>query len=208
MKYMIVAAEHFHSEPPRIGLHRYGITLAFITQSSLIFVVDTTVMVAILKLEDPDADPHHLRKLLNSPVILPLLNNHTACGVEMTFGELLQKAYMAPDEGGDEEEADEDDLIPDVWIRKWDPGHNAVTKTGQWWEHQNETLKIGDVFKAAEAGSADMSQKKWCVEIVAKKGDYVVALVNDNGQESGKALGAYSVLSLKTVLTDTRRSSK
>ena len=107
----------------------------------------------------------------------------------MTFGELLQKTYMAPDEGGDDEAADEDDIIPDVWIKKWDPGHNAVTKTGQWWEHQDESLKIGDVFKGAEAGLTDGSQKKWYIEIVAKKGDYVVALVNDNGQELGKALG-------------------
>jgi hypothetical protein len=102
---------------------------------------------------------------------------------------------MVPDEGGDDEEADEDDVIPDIWVKRWDPGHNAVTKTGQWWEHQNEALKLRDVFMTAEAGSADISQKKWCVEIVTRRSDYVVALVNDNGQELGKALGTCSVLS-------------
>jgi hypothetical protein len=106
---------------------------------------------------------------------------------------------VAADEGGncDGDEEDEDDILPDVWVKRCDPKHNTVTKTGQWWEHQDESLKIRDVFKTAGGDPEELSQKKWCVEIVAKKGDYVIALVNEEGKELGKVLGEYHYLHLK-----------
>jgi hypothetical protein len=116
------------------------------------------------------------------------------CGIEETFGELLQKAFLSgPDslpaasEGGSEDETD-DDLIPDVWVRKFDAEHNSVTETGQWWEHQPASAKLRDVFSVSEKRS-ESEQKQWAVEVVEKKGDYVVALVSDNGVEMGKAVG-------------------
>jgi len=118
-----------------------------------------------------------------------------ACNVDATFGELLQKAFMVPDapegaaENEEDEDENEDEMIPDVWIKRWDTTHNSVTKTAQWWEHQDESLKIREVFERAAGGTADLSQMKRSIEVVARKGDYVVALVNDNGQELGKALG-------------------
>jgi len=139
--------------------------------------INRNVLVMILHLEDQDAEPLH-----------------RTCDIEETFGELIQKAFVSADgEGADEGEGDDecdDDVIPDVWVKKWDTDHNTVTKTGQWWEHQPETLKIREVFATAGSSSSDDTSQKqqWKVEIVAKKGDYVIALVNDNGKELGKAV--------------------
>lgn len=106
----------------------------------------------------------------------------------------MQKAYLpgpeslldAP-EGENDDEAD-DEPIPDVWVRKYDTARNSVTKAGQWWEHQPETVKIRDIFSVS-GDRSDTEQKQWSVEVVEKKGDYVVALVSDNGVEMGKAVG-------------------
>ncbi|KIM21918.1 hypothetical protein M408DRAFT_12331 [Serendipita vermifera MAFF 305830] len=143
-----------------------------------VWCADRSIMVAIIQLEDPDAEPLHWQ-----------------CGVEETFGELLQKAFL-PDptrytKGSDQEDEDEssdeeDDVIPDVWIKRWDPDRNCVTTTGQWWEHQPDNLKVRDVLSGIKM--PENSAKRWVIEIVAKKGDYVVALVDDNGAERGKAV--------------------
>jgi hypothetical protein len=84
-------------------------------------------------------------------------------------------------------------VLPDIWIKKWDPAYNSVTTSGQWWEHLVGWRKISDVFPAAPGGSADISKRECPVEIVRAEGKYIVALMSDNGREYGKVLGMYIV---------------
>ena len=122
--------------------------------------------------------------------MIPLrLNNDAVCSVEMTFGELRQKAGAFHGMGGEDDESHEAKVLPDIWIKKWDPGRNSVTTTGQWWEHQDDSLRISNVLQAAPGGPADISQNELSVWIVSKTGDYVIALVNDNGREFAKVVG-------------------
>jgi hypothetical protein len=108
----------------------------------------------------------------------------------------VQKAFLSDPDLllGDSKEGNDDetdaDAIPDVWVRKFDAEHNSVTDTGIWWEHQSENAKLRDVFSNSENGR-ESEQHQWDVEVevVEKKGDYVVALVNDNGVELGKVVG-------------------
>ncbi|KIM24271.1 hypothetical protein M408DRAFT_331810 [Serendipita vermifera MAFF 305830] len=131
--------------------------------------MDQKLMVAILNLEDPDAEALHLR-----------------CDFEGTIGELTLKAFVNANGDGETEGSEDEDegdinLIPDVWVKKRDPAHNSVTKTGQWWEFHSELTKIRDIFPTTPGS-------KGSVEIVARKGDYVVALTEDNGVEKAKVL--------------------
>ncbi|KIM20450.1 hypothetical protein M408DRAFT_48750, partial [Serendipita vermifera MAFF 305830] len=95
---------------------------------------------------------------------------------------------------------DEDDVIPDVWIKRWDPGRNSVTATGQWWEYQPNNFKVREVLSGIEI--PESSGRRWAIEIVAKKSDYVVALVHDNGAEKGTAVGMYQSLKHLRCTTD------
>lgn len=147
--------------------------------------MDQKLMVAILHLEDPDGDTLHRH-----------------CGLDETIGDLIVKAFVNANgdgetEGSDDEDEDDgdSDLIPDVWVKKWDPGHNSVTKTGQWWEWQNESTKIRDIFPTTPGA-------KGSVEVVARKGDYVVALIEDNGVEKGKVLELPNSIKRKKCIND------
>lgn len=93
-------------------------------------------------------------------------------------------------EGTEDSSDDDEDAIPDVWVKRWDTDRNSVTRTGQWWEHQPDHLKVRDVLSSVKC--PESTQSRWVIEVVAKKGDYVVALVGDNGIERGKAVGKHT----------------
>jgi len=91
--------------------------------------------------------------------------HHTIAG-EKTFGELANDFL-------DNEEAS----LPDFWIRKVDPKQNCVTPTNAWWEFQDAEVKLGDAFSNVEGRDTRR------IELIAREGDYVMALIHDNGME-------------------------
>lgn len=107
-----------------------------------------------------------------------------------TFGSLAEQMMAS---NIDEDDSDEG-YLPDFYLRKQDPKHNCVTTSGQWWEVQDgETL----VNSRKSTGKGE-TQK---VELVVRNKDYVIALLNDEGNERGIPVGSYTTLSNRTILT-------
>lgn len=107
--------------------------------------------------------------------------------MDNTFGELAEAMMEAGDD-------DDNDVPPvDVWIKKRDPVHNCVTQSCHWWEYQTPDIRVRDAFPGEKDGCK--------VDVVAKNGEYVVALIEDNGREKCKAVGtSLNTLKLKTPL--------
>jgi hypothetical protein len=89
-----------------------------------------------------------------------------------TFGELAED-FLAKEE-----------ILPDFWIRKVDREQNCVTPTHAWWEFQEANVRVGDAFSNVEW------QGGRTIELIARKGEYVMALVHENGQEKCHPVGA------------------
>ncbi|PVG03736.1 hypothetical protein CPB86DRAFT_694259 [Serendipita vermifera] len=92
-----------------------------------------------------------------------------------TFGE-MREDWMS--RYGEQEEVD----IPDFWIPHQGSQNNHITKTGRFWEVGEDKVTIGDAFKAAGVHH----NQPHLIDVVENEKDYVVALLEDNGVESGR----------------------
>jgi hypothetical protein len=81
----------------------------------------------------------------------------------------------------EEEEVD----IPDFWVEHQGSKNNHITKTGRFWEIGEDTMKIGEAFKNACIQHSRTPR----IDMVENEKDYVVALLEDSGVESGKVVG-------------------
>lgn len=77
---------------------------------------------------------------------------------------------------------DPDEPFPDHYVKKLDPEKNQCTKSGHWWQHQPPEIRVCDALTADGHGIRRL-------DIVKRNGAYVIALVNDNGNENGTPLG-------------------
>ena len=107
---------------------------------------------------------------------------------ERTFGELADD-FLANEK-----------TLPDFWIRKVDREQNCVTRTHAWWEFQEANVRVGDAFSNVEW------QGGRTIELIARKGDYVMALIHENGQEKCHPVGAPR-LNLEEMLSMLKCSS-
>jgi hypothetical protein len=92
---------------------------------------------------------------------------------EGTFGELADDFLV------------DEEILPDFWIRKVDPEQNCVTLTNAWWEFQPAKVRVRDAFSNVE------QQEARRLELIAREGDYVMALIHDNGMEKCHPVGAF-----------------
>jgi hypothetical protein len=137
-----------------------------------LILVDQNILVTIFKVDDPDSEPVHDSEHWSSLTI----SYSIILGIdgEKTFGELANDFL-------ENEEA----TLPDFWIRKVDPKQNCVTPTNAWWEFQDAEVKLGDAFSNVEGQDARR------IELIAREGDYVMALIHDNGMEKCHPVGAF-----------------
>jgi hypothetical protein len=97
-----------------------------------------------------------------------------------TFGE-LREDWMKRDSGEDEVD------IPDFWIEHQGITHNPITKTGRFWQFGQDNMMIGDALKNAGVHQTPTPR----IDMVENDNDYIVALLEDNGVESGKVVGMW-----------------
>lgn len=79
---------------------------------------------------------------------------------------------------------DEDEDIPEFWIKTLDPSRNSVTKSGEVWELQPMRCRLRDAIQKA-TGSDGKSLK---VSIVLQSQDYIIALVKDDTLEHTRSI--------------------
>ncbi|KAG8771631.1 hypothetical protein FRC15_003300 [Serendipita sp. 397] len=96
---------------------------------------------------------------------------HQHISPDWTFGELCHDL-----------DRPEESALPEIWLKKVDPKQNCVTKSGTWWEQQDPADAIRGVLqdRGIKEDVVDFGIV-WCNE------DYVVVLVQDNGEESGRS---------------------
>ena len=90
---------------------------------------------------------------------------------EYTFGKLADD-FLA-----------DHDILPDFWIRKVDREQNCVTPTNAWWEFQDANVRVGDAFSNVEWQGGRR------IELIARQGEYVMALIHENGIEKCHPVG-------------------
>ncbi|KAG8795827.1 hypothetical protein FRC17_008076 [Serendipita sp. 399] len=102
---------------------------------------------------------------------------HQPIHPDLTFGDLCQDL-----------DKPEENALPEIWLKKVDPKQNCVTKSGIWWEQQDPADSIRAVLedRGMDREVVDFGIV-WCNE------DYVIVLIQDNGEETGRSFSAYFI---------------
>jgi hypothetical protein len=96
-----------------------------------------------------------------------------------TFGD-LREDWM--DRNSELEEVE----IPDFWVEHQGSESNRITETGRFWEIGEDNMMISDAFKNAGIQQHIPIPR---IDLVENEEDYIVALLDDDGVESGKVVG-------------------
>jgi hypothetical protein len=100
-------------------------------------------------------------------------------------------------------ESDNSATLPDFWCKRNDSSKNQATDSGVWWECQTADRRIAEVImeekRVGKAGSGELGrlvknkpkQRKFEIRSVLEDGEYLVALVGQDGGERGMPVGQF-----------------
>jgi hypothetical protein len=98
-------------------------------------------------------------------------------------------------------ESDNSATLPDFWCKRNDSSKNRATDSGVWWECQTADKKIVDAImegkRIGAPGSGGVAprlknvpkQQNFEIRSVLEDGEYLVALVGQDGKERGQPVG-------------------
>jgi hypothetical protein len=108
-------------------------------------------------------------------------------------------------------ESDDSATLPDFWCKRNDSSKNQVTDSGVWWECQTADRKIADVImeekrtrtprpgKHRRVVKNDPKEQKFEIRSVLENGEYLVALVGEDGRERGVPVGQFFTFTRGTM---------
>jgi hypothetical protein len=99
-------------------------------------------------------------------------------------------------------ESDNSATLPDFWCKRSDSSKNQATDSGVWWECQTADRRIADVImeekrtgtrpgKPRRLVKTESKEQKFEIRSVLENGEYLVALVEQDGRERGMPVGLF-----------------
>jgi hypothetical protein len=109
-------------------------------------------------------------------------------------------------------ESDNSATLPDFWCKRNDSSKNRATDSGVWWECQTADRRIAEVImeekRTAAPGSGkprrpvknETKEPKFEIRSVLENGEYLVALVGQDGRERGMPVGQFFTFARSSMM--------